>query len=275
MVNKNEQSLIWIRGAGDIATGVGVRLLNAGFKIVYSEIKAPTVIRRTVAFGSAVYENSVVIEGYRSVCCDDLEGVALALSKNYVPIYTGDERKGVSHFKPFAFVEGTIQKKMTTIPRDLVAYTIGLGPGFSAPEDVDAVIETMRGHYLGQVIYKGKAIPNTGIPGEIAGYSHERVIHAPVEGRLHSIKCIGDYVLAGEGIAMIERESDEGHTTQVLASITGILRGMIYEGLWVKKGMKIADIDPRCEKEHCFSVSDKARSVGGGVLEAIMHFMQL
>ncbi len=277
--------LIWIRGAGDLATGVGVRLLNAGFRVIYSEIKQPTVIRRTVAFAAAVYEEVTQVEEHIAIACSDIEMIEKALLEGQVPIYTGDETLGISYFKPTIFVEGTIRKIKTDMPRNLVPYTLALGPGFSAPEDADGVIETMRGHYLGQVIWKGSAIPNTGIPGEIGGFSKERVIHAPADGNLIGLKAIGDEVIAGETIAMIKSEtieitksetstdtnSDEMEAgTRVLAPITGILRGLIYDNLWVEKGLKIADIDPRCQKDHCFSISDKARSIGGGVLEAVM-----
>lgn len=270
MTLKNKDlPLIWIRGAGDLATGVGVRLLSAGFKVIYSEMKQPTVIRRTVAFASAVYEGVTSVEGHAAVECSDIERIEKALLKGQVPIYTGDETLGIAYFKPTIFIEGTIRKYKTDMPRNLVPYTLALGPGFFAPEDADGVVETMRGHYLGQVIWKGSAIPNTGIPGEVGGFSKERVIHAPVEGSLIGLKAIGDEVTAGETIAII-RSNEMEADTRVIAPITGMLRGLIYDGLWVAKGLKIADIDPRCNKDHCFSISDKARSIGGGVLEAVM-----
>ncbi len=271
VLEKNELPLIWIRGAGDLATGVGVRLLNAGFKIIFSEMQQPTVIRRTISFASAVYEGLTTVEGHTAIGCTSIEMTEEAMSKGLVPIFTGEESAGIVYFKPTIFVEGTIRKVKTNLHRDLVQHTIALGPGFSVPEDADAVIETMRGHYLGQVVWKGYAIPNTGIPGEIAGFSKERVIHAPAEGKLKGLRDIGDEVVAGEPIAIIKsNEAEEG--TVVLATIKGILRGIIYDGLWVEQGLKIADIDPRCHKDHCFSISDKARSIGGGVLEAIMYF---
>ncbi len=268
-IRRIELPLIWIRGAGDLATGVGVRLLNSGFQIAFSEIEKPTVIRTTVAFAAAVYEESVIVEGHQSVVCTGVEAVEEALSSGKVPVYIGDEENALAYFKPSIFIEATIRKEKIDIPRDLVMRTIALGPGFSAPEDVDVVIETMRGHYLGRAIWKGKAIPNTGIPGEIAGYAKERVIHAPAKGSIIGLSNIGDYVTQGQTIAYIKTDDSE-ERVEVLASITGILRGMIREGLWVDFGMKIADIDPRCEKAHCFSISDKARAIGGGVLEAVM-----
>lgn len=268
-IKRSDLPLIWIRGAGDLATGVGVRLLNSGFRLAFSEIERPTVIRTTVSLAAAVYDGVSLVEGHQSVVCTSLEAVEEAFSSGQVPVYTGNEREALSYFKPAIFIEATIRKVKVDIPRDLVMRTIALGPGFSAPEDVDAVIETMRGHYLGRVIWKGEAIANTGVPGEIAGFAKERVIHAPAEGRVIGLSTIGDYVTKGQPIAYIQSDKEEAQT-EVQASITGILRGMIREGLFVDAGMKIADIDPRCEKSHCYSISDKARSIGGGVLEAVM-----
>lgn len=267
--NRQTMPLIWIRSAGDLATGVAVRLLNAGFRVICSELPNPTVIRRTVAFAAAVYEGRTIVEGHAAAVCHQLEEVADALSENVLPVYVGDERQGIANFKPDVFVEATIRKINTDIPRDLVFKTIALGPGFSAPEDVDAVIETMRGHYLGRVILKGMAIADTGIPGEIAGFGKERVIHAPSGGQFKALKQIGDVVLAGEIIATVQLEDNES-VVAVHTLITGTLRGIIQDETHVFEGMKIADVDPRCEFEHCYTVSDKARAIGGGVLEAVL-----
>lgn len=259
------QNCVWIRGAGDLATGISVRLLNAGFTVIHSEIPQPTVIRATVAFASAIYNKRMTVEGFTACVCDTIEDIQKALLQNEVPVFIGDETSAVQFFKPIAFVEGTIRKMAVDMPRKDVPLTIGVGPGFIAPLSADAVIETMRGHDLGRVIWQGEALPNTGIPGEVGGFSKERVIHAPVQGVITPTKVIGDLVQEGEVIAQIDQES-------VFAPITGILRGMIREGLWVDKNFKIADIDPRCKKEHCFTISDKARAIGGGVLEALLNF---
>lgn len=262
---KTCKPLIWIRGAGDLATGVGVRLLNAGFSVVYSEIQNPTVIRTTISFATAVYEGAYTVEGHIAKRCSTIDDIYQTLEKKQTPVYIGDESLGVSALRPQVFVEATIRKIAFDIPKNLVKHTIGLGPGFKAPSDVDAVVETMRGHNLGRVIWEGTAKPNTGIPGDIGGYTKERVIHAEVAGIFTGNSLIGDMVTAGQVIAHI------GSETQVKATITGILRGLIHDELYIEKGTKIADIDPRCEVNHCFTVSDKARAIGGGVLEAILH----
>ena len=267
--NSNLTPLIWIRSAGDLATGVAVRLINAGFKVICSEIPNPTVIRRTVSFAAAVYEGQTMVEGHQAVVCRQIDEVSDALSEKKVPVYIGDERSGLEYFKPDVFVEATIRKVKTDMPRALVFKTIALGPGYSAPEDVDAVVETMRGHYLGRVILKGMAIPNTGIPGEIAGYGKERVIHASASGHFIAAKRIGDKVIAGECLGTIHSEAHE-KLADVCTSIEGILRGLIQDRALVYEGMKIADVDPRCETAHCYSISDKARAVSGGVLEAVL-----
>ena len=141
---------------------------------------------------------------------------------------------------------------------------IGVGPGFEAKVDCHLVVETKRGHYLGKVIEHGTAIPNTGVPGNIGGYTKERIIRASADGKIKPAVSIGDFVTKGQVVAHIDG-------VEVLAEIDGIVRGMLQEGIEVFKGMKSGDIDPRCEKDHCFTISDKARSIGGGVLEAIMY----
>lgn len=260
-----QQNIIWVRGAGDLATGVGIRLLNAGFSLVFSEIEQPTVIRGTVSFATAVYEGTFMVEGHSGKLCHSLSEIHAALSQGFSPVFVGDEQEMINLLKPHTFIEATIRKHKTAVPIN-VPFTIGLGPGFIAGQDVDAVIETQRGHHLGRVIWEGAAEPNTGIPGAIGGYTTERVIHAPEMGVIKPLVEIGSVVKAGDIIAQI------GSSCLVHASIDGILRGMIHGGLSVEKGMKIADIDPRCEPSHCHTVSDKARAVGGGVLEALLHF---
>lgn len=260
------QKLVWIRGAGDLATGIAVRLLNSGFQVVFSEIEQPTVIRTSISFATAVYEGNFEVENHTARLCHSVLEIQKALEEKVTPVFIGDELSAIDIIKPMAFIEGTIRKRAFEVPREQVPFCIGIGPGFNAGSDVDAVIETKRGHYLGCVIYSGEAVPNTGIPGDIGGYTTERVIHAPEAGIVSAICHIGDNVKTGQNIAQI------GSDCFVKATIDGVLRGMIHDGLYVEKGTKMADIDPRCEIEHCFTISDKARAIGGGVLEALMHF---
>lgn len=261
------QKLVWIRGAGDLATGIAIRLLNSGFQVVLSEIDQPTVIRTSVSFATAVYEDNFDVEGHAARLCHSILEIQKAHEEKVTPVFVGDEVSAIGIIKPFVFIEGTIRKRAYEVPREQVPFCVGIGPGFNAGKDVDAVIETQRGHYLGRVIYSGEAVLNTGIPGDIGGYTTERVIHAPEAGVVSATCHIGDNVKAGQKIAQI------GSDCVVEATIDGVLRGMIHDGLYLEKGTKMADIDPRCELEHCFTVSDKARAIGGGVLEAIMHFI--
>jgi xanthine dehydrogenase accessory factor len=171
--------------------------------------------------------------------------------------------------EPLAVVDAIIAKKNIGMHKDMAPITVALGPGFEAGRDVHAVVETMRGHNLGKVLYSGAAMANTGVPGVIKGYGRERVIHSPAQGVLKNVKHITDTVKTGEVIAVIENENG---VTEVKATLDGILRGLIRDGYPVTKGFKIADIDPRAEEyENCFTISDKARCIAGGVLEAIMH----
>jgi xanthine dehydrogenase accessory factor len=171
--------------------------------------------------------------------------------------------------KPLAVVDAILAKKNLGTSREMAPITVALGPGFTAQEDVDAVVETKRGHNLGRVLWEGCAAPNTGIPGIIGGYGRERVIHCPAEGILRNVKKITDTVTRGEVIAVVETR--EG-TVPVKATLDGILRGLIRDGYPVTPGFKMADIDPRAEElGNCFTISDKARCIAGGVLEAILQ----
>ena len=142
---------------------------------------------------------------------------------------------------------------------------LALGPGFTAGVDCHGVVETKRGHDLGRLILEGSAIPNTGVPGDIGGYTEERIIRAPADGMFEPLAAIGDRVEEGAPVARVAG-------SVVCARLTGVVRGMLPAGLAVKQGMKAGDIDPRCEARHCFTVSDKARAIGGGVLEGLLYF---
>nr|WP_307989649.1 selenium-dependent molybdenum cofactor biosynthesis protein YqeB [uncultured Niameybacter sp.] len=256
--------LVVIKGAGDLATGIAYRLKMAGFQIVMTEIARPTVVRHTVAFASAVYTKSVCVEGVTSVLCATMEEVKEALAKDFVPVIVDEKAEVIEILQPKVVVDAIIAKKNIGTCITDADIVIGVGPGFEAGVDCHYVVETKRGHYLGRVITEGSAIPNTGIPGEIGGYTKERIIRSPKSGCFKPVKKIGDSVKPGDVVAYID-------DVPVLASIEGIVRGMLVDEMIVPEGFKCGDIDPRCVKEHCFSISDKARSIGGGVLEAIMR----
>ncbi len=259
-----DNNLVLVRGAGDIATGAIQKLVRAGFMVVATEIAQPSAIRRQVALSEAVYEGSWTVEDVTAVRVGSIPEAYSAMKSGQVAIMIDPACNLLSQLQPLAVIDAILAKKNLGTSRGMAPITVALGPGFIAGEDVDVVIETMRGHNLGRLIFKGQALPDTGVPGLIEGKGKERVIHAPVAGTLHTIAEISDTVEKGQMIADID-----GHP--VVASMDGILRGLIRDGFTVTQGFKIADIDPRdSEKENCFTISDKARCIGGAVLEAIL-----
>lgn len=259
------KSLIMVRGAGDLASAVLHRLHRCGYRQIALECEKPTAIRREVSFCEAVYEGEAFVEGVLSRRIEDVSQCSRVWEDGEIPVIVDETMDTVQQLRPDVFIDATLAKKnIGGVNPNLASLTIALGPGFCAGDDVDIVIETMRGHDLGRIIEQGWALPNTGIPGRVAGAGRERVIHAPASGMIRSLNKISDIVEQGQVIARIG-------DTEVLASITGVLRGMIRDGYQVEKGMKIADIDPRkSEKKNCFTISDKARCIAGSVLEVLL-----
>ena len=274
-----KKDLIVVRGAGDLATGTIHRLKKAGFRLLVLEAEHPAAIRRQVALSEAVYAGSARVEDVEAVRMD----VDLAEKKNRkelleqemeriwkkdgVPVLVDPAGLSIAALRPAVVVDAILAKKNLGTTKEMAPLVIALGPGFTAGEDVDVVIETKRGHNLGRVIRSGSAVPNTGIPGIIGGYGKERVMHAQAEGILRNAASIGDIVEARAVIAEIETEKG---TVPVEASLSGLQRGLIRDGYPVTKGFKIADIDPRKEElQNCFTISDKARCIAGSVLEVI------
>lgn len=266
-----EQPWILVRGAGDLATGVIVRLHRCGFRVAVTECANPSAIRRRAALCEAVWQGQATVEGVTCRRVTDADEATRVSQAGEVPLLVDERAACVSALRPAAVVDAILAKRNLGTNRDMAPITVGLGPGFTAGEDVDAVVETMRGHHLGRVILQGAAIPNTGVPGMIAGYAAERVIHAPVSGEMVFVQDengqtvdIGALVRKGQEIARVGG-------VPVLATIDGVLRGLIRAGYPVTEGLKIADIDPRPEQvAYCDTVSDKARAIGGGVVEALL-----
>ncbi len=258
------ENLVIIRGGGDVASGIIHRLFISGFKVLVLEIEKPLCIRRTVSFAEAVYSKEVNIEGVKGILVYNKEDIILALENNLVPIYIDEKGEIIRELRPLAVVDSIIAKKNLGTNINMAPITIGVGPGFEAGLDVDLVIESNRGHNLGKVIYKGRAEKNTGVAGTTLGYRNERVLRAPVSGIIKPLRNIGEKVALGEAVVLIGGK-------EIKAKIHGIVRGMIKEGLYVKKGTKIGDIDPRGNVDNAFTISDKARAIGGGVLEGILH----
>ncbi|WP_035142897.1 selenium-dependent molybdenum cofactor biosynthesis protein YqeB [Schnuerera ultunensis] len=259
--------MVVIRGGGDLASGIAHRLFMAGFKVVILEIEKPLAIRRTVSFSHAVYNEEITIEGVKGILAKDLQDIRKILKEGHIPVYLDGMGQIIKELKPLVVVDAILAKSNLGTTIELAPITIGVGPGFEAGVDVDLVVETKRGHYLGQVLYEGKPAPNSGIPGEVMGYREERVLRAPCDGVVKAFYNIGDKVEAGDIICQVGEKN-------VVAQISGVLRGIIKEGLFVNKGLKIGDIDPRNVIDHAFTISDKARAIGGGVLEGILHLMK-
>lgn len=263
------EQLVIVRGGGDIATGTIYKLHQCGFQVLVLETKHPSAIRRNVAFSEAVYQKQQTVEDVTCYCAKDIEEAKLFLKEHKVTMLVDPHAQCLSAFHPIALVDGILAKKNLGTHKQMAPITIALGPGFEAGKDVDAVIETMRGHSLGRVIYQGPAIKNTGIPGVIKGYSKERVIHSPCAGIFKNVKHITDVVQKGDVIAVIE--TPQG-LVDVKATMDGLLRGLIRDGYPVSEHFKIADIDPRYDEyNNCFTISDKARCIAGGVIEALLH----
>ena len=264
------KELVIVRGGGDIATGTIYKLNRCGYPVLVLETENPSAIRRNVAFSEAVYEGSYRVEDVTARKADNFLKALEIMGAGEVAVMVDPACEILNILKPAVLVDAILAKKNLGTNRGMASVTIGLGPGFTAGEDVDAVIETMRGHKLGRVILEGTAIANTGIPGEVAGVTKERVIHTPAEGILRNVHHITDTVEKGETIAYVETQ---GGNIEIKATISGLLRGLIRDGYYVTKGFKIADIDPRIsEYENCFTISDKARCIAGGVLEAMLYF---
>lgn len=254
---------IWIRGAGDLATGIALRLYRSGFDIIMSDIPVPTTVRRTVAFSPAVYTGETQVEGINGKLCENISMIDTVIESGCIPVIVDPSGEIMKEYKPDIIVDAIIAKTNIGTKITDADIVIGVGPGFEAGVDCHAVVETKRGHNLGRVIWSGSAYPNTGVPGNIGGYTVERIIRATADGVFSAKVNIGGFVKAGNLLAYCDE-------TPVYANIDGIVRGLLQDGVKVKKGMKSGDVDPRAEREYCFSVSDKASAIGGGVLEAIL-----
>ena len=281
---KQSAPLIIVRGAGDLASGVLAAIHISGFRVLALETENPSAIRRTVAFSEAVRLGHCTIEGIEArliakeqaaaiLSANDSESGAAADSKanptSFIPIAVDPTGELIDILHPAAVIDAIIAKKNCGTRLDMAPLVIALGPGFTAGKDAHIVIETMRGHNLARLIYRGTALPNTGVPGLVGGESALRVIHAPAAGTLRVIHDIGDSVTRGEVIARIIQA--DGSIIDVVASLNGIIRGMLPDGFIVRNGLKMADIDPRLtELNNCFTISDKARALGGAVLTALL-----
>jgi len=257
--------LILIKGAGDLATGAACRLYRAGLQVVMTDLPQPTAVRRTAAFSQCIYDGSAQVEGIRAQHVRSAGEAAAALAGGVIPVLA-DPDAHIRTQMPFdGLVDAILAKRNLGTSITDAPVVIALGPGFTAGVDCHAVVETQRGHHLGRLLTSGSAAPNTGVPGDIGGYTTQRLIRACGDGSFHPAVSIGDQVEKGDLVAYVDG-------LPVYAQISGIVRGLLPEGCPVFQEMKAGDIDPRCAREHCFTVSDKARAIGGGVLEGLLYF---
>ena len=258
--------VVLIRGAGEMASGVAHRLHQSHFKICMTEISHPLAVRREVTFSEAIYEGKKEVEGIRAKLISKPEEIELAWKGSEIPILVDPDGKRTRSFlEPDVLIDAIMAKKNLGTQMGDAPLVIGLGPGFTAGKDVHLVLETNRGHNLGKLIMNGSAEADTGIPGEIGGYTIERLLRTMKKGIFHPQKSIGERVNKGSVVAVAD-------DFPVIAKISGVVRGLLREGVEVKKGMKVGDIDPRGKRELCFTISDKARAIGGGALEAILYW---
>lgn len=259
---------ILIKGAGDLATGIASRLYGAGHQILMTEIGTPLTVRRTVALSRAVYDKRAKVEEMEAFRADSEEEAKSILERGDIAVMVDPEAGCREWYRPDVVVDAILAKRNLGTKITDAAFVIGVGPGFTAGEDCHCVIETKRGHTLGNIIWRGSAIPNTGVPGNVGGYTIERLIRASAEGIMEPRAKIGDIVEKGEIVALTGGKP-------VYAQMPGVVRGMLQSGVSVKEGLKIGDIDARAEVSHCYTISDKARAIGGGVLEAVTGFERM
>lgn len=290
-----EKPLALIRGGGDLGTGVALRLQRAGWRVLIAELLQPLVIRRTVAFASAIYDGSIEVEGAIGlrIHAEHIESEAdLCWSADQIPVVVDPDRIAAARLRPIAVIDAIMAKHNTGTQIGDAPIVVALGPGFTAGVDCHAVIETQRGHSLGRVYYQGSATPNTGTPGTVGGQDALRAVRAPVAGIFYAQRKIGDRLKAGDAIgrvitvdvsltdsaagrlASIDRDASQPLGIVIKTKIDGVLRGILHDGLKVPANTKIADVDARGEAEYCFTVSDKSWAVGGGALEAVSYLMR-
>ncbi len=258
--------IVLIRGAGEMASGVAHRLHQSHFKVCMLEIDRPLAVRREVSFCEAIYAGEKTVEGVQAKFISKPEQISSVWKAGKIPLLVDPDLKGTKRFlKPDVLIDATMAKKNLGTKIDDAPLVIGIGPGFTAGKDVHLIVETNRGHHLGKVIRNGTAEQDSGIPGDIGGYTVQRVLRTMKKGVFHPHKEIGDKVNKGSVVAVID-------DFPAIAEVSGVVRGLLHDGVEVKKGMKVGDIDPRGKKELCFTISDKARAIAGGVLEAILYW---
>ena len=251
-----------VKGAGDLGTGIAFRLHKAGFRVLCTDLEKPLVIRRMVAFASAIYSGRISVEGVVGARISFADEAISLWQRETIPVMADPTGRAIEILKPDIVVDAILAKRNLGTKIGDAKVVIACGPGFTAGEDCHAVIETNRGHDLGRALWSGSAEPNTGTPGKVGGADLQRVVRAPAAGTFYGRKAIGDRVKPGDVIATV-------NSTPVSATLGGVLRGLLFDGVSVQQGLKVGDIDPRGEVRYCFTISDKALAIAGGVLEVV------
>lgn len=255
---------VLVRGGGDLASGVAWRLHQSGFKVVITEIAAPLAVRRKVAFCEAVYDGQSTVDGVKAVLVKGPEQVNAVWEQGFIPLLVDPGAESRHALNPEVIVDAILAKRNLGTSIKDAPLVIALGPGFEAGKHAHFVVETNRGHNLGRLLTSGSAQPDTGVPGPVLGITSDRLLRAPATGPWRNVMDIGDRVKKGDLIGTVQGEA-------LCAPIEGVLRGLIRPGIEVSKGLKIGDIDPRGEKGFCFTISEKALAIAGGVLEGILR----
>ena len=258
---------VLIRGGGEMASGIAHRLHQCQLQVLLTEVAQPTAVRRHVAFAEAVYRGCHTIENVKAVRVATFSEALTEWQRSAIPVFVDPDAKIRQQAQPSVIVDATMSKKGGDTMRSDAPLVIGIGPGFSAGDNVHAVVESNRGYHLGRVIWQGAAEPDTGVPAPVAGHTDARVLRAPRAGCFSALRAIGDRVEAGEIVAQIDG-------TPVHSAIAGVIRGLLHGGIQIGAGVKVGDVDPGFETEYCDTISGKARAIGGGVVEAIFHSYQ-
>ncbi len=258
------RDIVAIRGAGEVGTAIAHKMQRSGFKVFIIENDTPISIRRTVAYAQAVFQGEMTVQGIKGIKVNDAEEIMEAWEKKEIPVIVDSECNILREIPVDVLVDAIMARKNIGTTRDMAAITIATGPGFTAGEDVDIVIETRKGHDLGRLIFEGSAEPETEIPGESEGVDNNKVINTPVEGIIKTYNDIGDMVKKGQVVAEINHH-------KILALTSGIVRGIIQNGSSVWKGLKVVEIDSEVSPEQCYRLSQRSRDIAGGVLEAVMY----
>ncbi|MGE5819054.1 MAG: selenium-dependent molybdenum cofactor biosynthesis protein YqeB [Deltaproteobacteria bacterium] len=267
MVRTSIDLKVLIRGGGEMASGIVHRLHQSHMKVLITEVPAPTAVRRTLAFAEAVYLGSQTIENVKAVLVKDAAEANLEWQSGHIPLLVDPDARIREIIGPDVIVDAIMAKKNSTTKISDAPLVIGIGPGFVTGSNAHAIVESNRGYNLGRVIWNGTAEPDTGIPAAVSGYAEARVFRAPQSGRFTGFREIGDPVQSGECVAEVDG-------IPIKAQISGMIRGILRSGIAIAAGVKVGDIDPRGEREYCYTISDKARAIGGGVLEAILHSLE-